>query len=54
MELETEVLITVQEGYCSEAQTLGFWAQAPEVGRLLNGLARALGTPAKRSARPGP
>jgi four helix bundle protein len=52
MELETEIIAATRLGYVSEQEASAFAALAGEVGRLLNGLSRALRNP--RRGLPGP
>lgn len=43
-ELETQLLLSVRLGYLSESTADELLAQAAEIGRLLNGLRRSLGS----------
>ena len=42
MEVETQIIIAKEQGYCSAAQAEELLALAAEVGRLLNGLSNSL------------
>jgi len=52
MELETEIIAATRLGYISDGDAGAFAALAGEVGRLLNGLARALATARPRHPDP--
>jgi four helix bundle protein len=55
MEAETEVLVGIQEEYCTAEESKEFMAEASRAGQLINGLARALDPSGRyRAAERGP